>query len=213
MKAVLFDFDGTLADTLPCIYHSFQEVFLKYDNKKLNDEEVRAMFGPPENEIIYKNLEHSEKEKAVEYFFQTYSENHERLVKENKEVTKMLHELSRHFSLGIITGKSRRGLEISLEILGMKHYFDVLIPGDEVKNIKPHPEGVQTALASLHAAPSEAIFAGDSDSDIETGIKAGVHSAGAQWLPNLQQTSFTVKPDAVFKHAEEFEVYCLRQTE
>lgn len=49
--------------------------------------------------------------------------------------------------LGIVTGKARRSLDISLKALRMDHYFDVIITGDGVINPKPHPEGVMEALS------------------------------------------------------------------
>lgn len=48
IKAVLFDFDGTLANTLPICYYAFQNVFKKYDNRELSTNEISAMFGPSE---------------------------------------------------------------------------------------------------------------------------------------------------------------------
>ncbi|MDF2663810.1 MAG: family hydrolase, partial [Paenibacillus sp.] len=55
-KTILFDFDGTLADTLPVCIHSIGEAFSKYDGKSLSASEVVAMFGPTEADIIRLNL-------------------------------------------------------------------------------------------------------------------------------------------------------------
>ncbi len=44
MKAVLFDFDGTLANTLPLCFHAFHNVFMEYDGRNLSDEEIKSMF-------------------------------------------------------------------------------------------------------------------------------------------------------------------------
>ena len=48
MDTIIFDFDGTLANTLPLIYDSFQKLFQKYDNRLITPEEIRSMFGPTE---------------------------------------------------------------------------------------------------------------------------------------------------------------------
>jgi len=62
MKAIIIDFDGTLANTLPNCYYAFQNVFKQFDNKVLTSEEIKAMFGPLETGIIRENLINTNKE-------------------------------------------------------------------------------------------------------------------------------------------------------
>lgn len=64
IRAVIFDFDGTLANTLPICFYAFQHVFKEFDNKDLSSEEIKAMFGPSETGIIRDNLSHINKEHA-----------------------------------------------------------------------------------------------------------------------------------------------------
>jgi pyrophosphatase PpaX len=213
MKAVLFDFDGTLADTLPVLYHSFRTVFLEFDGQEYSDEEIRSMFGPPETIIIDTKVQHPDKECARKLFYETYEKKHQELVKENTKVTYLLDQLSEKVQLGIITGKARRSLEISLRELRMEQYFDVLVPGDEVEKTKPAPEGIEKALRKIGVNKKDAVFAGDSDGDINAGLDAGVETVGALWLPNVQQTSFDRQPDRIFKDAGEFLTFCLDKIE
>lgn len=51
-KGIIFDFDGTIADTLPLCFYSFKEIFRKYNQRDLSSEEVLDMFGPSEVGII-----------------------------------------------------------------------------------------------------------------------------------------------------------------
>jgi pyrophosphatase PpaX len=213
MKAILFDFDGTLADTLPVLYHSFRTVFLEFDGRKYSDEEIRSMFGPPETIIIETKIKHPDKESAKKLFYETYEKKHKELVKENEKVTSMLDQLSGKVKLGIITGKARRSLEISLRELNMEKYFDVLVPGDEVEKTKPAPEGIEKALMEIGINKKDALFTGDSDGDINAGLGAEVETVGALWLPNVQQTSFKRNPDRIFKDAGEFLTFCLNKIE
>ncbi|WP_255259668.1 HAD family hydrolase [Lentibacillus sp. CBA3610] len=200
MKAIIFDFDGTLADTLPVCYRAFQDVFRTFDGKELSDDDVRAMFGPSETEIIQKNLTNSNKEEAIELFYKSYTDNHQQLVKSNAEINDMLTYLNdRGVKLGIVTGKARRSLDISVKALEMDNRFEAVITGDDVEKSKPHPEGVTKALSLLDVVNDEAMFIGDSDADIEAGNRANVQTAGVQWLPEYQTSEFTAKPDNVFK--------------
>lgn len=56
MKAIIFDFDGTLANTLPLCFEAFRQVFKTFDNRDLTNNEIKAMFGSSETGIIRNNL-------------------------------------------------------------------------------------------------------------------------------------------------------------
>ncbi|MFA1818829.1 HAD family hydrolase [Virgibacillus oceani] len=205
MKAIIFDFDGTVADTLPTIYYSFQTIFKQFDDVDVTDEDVKSMFGPSEVGIINDRLHYKNKEKAMETFYSVYADSHAELVKENQEIQELLEFLQENrFKLGVVTGKGRKSLDISLEMLHLASYFDITIAGDEVDKAKPHPEGIHKAMGSLHVKPEESMYIGDSDADIKAGNQAGVTTIGVEWLPDYQAPEFTVKPDRLFKDIAEF---------
>lgn len=205
MKAIIFDFDGTLANTLPVCYFAFNQVFKEFDHKDLSSDEIKAMFGPSETGIIRENLLNQNKEQAIELFYKAYSENHENLVELNKDINELITYLKNNgVKLGIVTGKAKRSLDISLKALQMENLFDVIVTGDDVINPKPHPEGVIKALSALQIEKNEAMFVGDSDADIQAGVQANVYTVGVQWLPDYQSLEFSIEPDAIFKSVAEF---------
>lgn len=205
IKAVIFDFDGTLANTLPICFYAFQHVFKEFDNKDLTSEEIKAMFGPSETGIIRDNLSHINKEHAIELYYEKYTERHEQLVIHNKEIDDLIQYLkNKGIKLGIVTGKAKRSLDISLKSLQMDNLFDVIITGDDVHNPKPHPEGLIKALSLLGVENSEAIFIGDSDADIHAGVQANVFTIGVHWLPDYHSLEFAIEPNIVYKHVSEF---------
>lgn len=205
MKAIIFDFDGTLADTLPICFYAFQAVFKEFDNIEVTSDEIKAMFGPSETGIIRENLINLNHDQAIELYYEKYSEKHRELVFDNEQINELLLQLKRDgYKLGIVTGKARRSLLISLECLNMSDLFDVIITGDDVDTPKPHPEGVNKALEYLNIKNTEAIFLGDSEADILAGKQAGVHTIGVQWLPNYQTLEFSVQPDQMFSSIDEF---------
>ncbi|MFJ7886796.1 HAD family hydrolase [Lysinibacillus xylanilyticus] len=205
MKAIIFDFDGTLANTLPICYYAFQNVFKEFDNKDLSSEEIKAMFGPSETGIIRKNLINSNTEQAIEMYYKKYLENHSNLVKHNVEIDEMIKHLKDNgIKIGIVTGKARRSLDISLKALQMDHLFDVIITGDDVSNPKPHLEGIIKALSLLSVRNNEAMYVGDSDADIQAGIEANVHTVGVRWLQDYQASEFNIKPNSFFNRVNHF---------
>lgn len=163
------------------------------------------MFGPSETGIIRENLVNENKEAAIELFYTEYLKEHSNLVKSNEEINNLLKELKTSgIKLAIFTGKARRSLDISLKSLHMNELFDVIITGDDVMNVKPHPEGLLKALTLLEIDRSEAIFIGDSDADIYAGLKAEVYTIGVQWLPDYQTLEFSTSPKSIFKNVSEF---------
>lgn len=206
IRCVVFDFDGTLANTLPLIFKAMIHVFKTYDGKELTGENIVAMFGPTEEAIIRMHLANTaELESAVTAFYRMYEQEHESIVSRSNEIEWMLRRLkSEGVKLGVYTGKGRKSLDISLKQLGMEALFDVTVSGDDVGNPKPHPEGVALALQSLGAAAEESIFIGDSDADMQAGRSAGVRTVGVQWLPAFQTHQFSVTPDRLFLHPNDF---------
>lgn len=205
IKTIIFDFDGTLANTLPVCDYAFQHVFREFDQRELSSAEIRAMFGPSETGIIRKNLLHADAEEAIELYYAKYLEQHTQLVEHNHEIHELLlHLKEKGIKLGIVTGKARRSLDISLKALQMEHFFDAIITGDDVTHPKPDPEGVFKALALLDASPEEAMFIGDSDADIQAGIQANVLTVGVHWLPDYQTLEFAVAPNSSYQTVAEF---------
>lgn len=205
IRTVIFDFDGTLADTLPLVYHSFQTIFKEFDGKDFSDEQIKSMFGPAEPEIIEENLDSSDKEAAINLYFKTYSEEHDNFVVFNDKIHSLITALKESgIKLGIVTGKSQKSLDTSLKRLGMDSLFDCKISGDDVSSPKPDPEGILKLLSDLNQKKHEAIFLGDSDADIAAGIRAGVITIGVQWLPNIQTSLFSIEPDDVYEKIDDF---------
>lgn len=163
------------------------------------------MFGPSETEIIKENLSYENKNQAIELYYTTYLEKHSELVKYNKDIDELIRYLKNiGIKLGIVTGKAKRSLDISLEELQMGNFFDIIITGDDVNKSKPDPEGLLKALSIIGVESNEAMFIGDSDADIQAGLQAKVYTIGAQWLPDYQTKEFNYEPDAVYDSVSDF---------
>jgi pyrophosphatase PpaX len=205
IKAVLFDFDGTLADTLPVCFYAFRRIFKEYDHREITDNEIVRMFGPSETGIIQENLNNSELvEEAINNYYTYYEEIHSSLVEKNTDIYDLLNWLkSMDLKIGIVTGKARKSLDISMEKLDMGHMFDIIITGDDVERPKPHPEGILKAISSLGVAKGQTIFVGDSHADIKAGKDAGIVTIGVHWLNTVQSLNFEPLPEYIFKTTSE----------
>lgn len=195
-KLVLFDFDGTLADTLPISFSAFRAVFKTHDGIDYQDEDIVAMFGPIEDIVIRENLKNTDMvETAIEEYYTLYHQGHNQSFDCLDEIKEVLNDLKQKgITLAIVTGKSKRGLELSLRELDLDSYFDIKIAGDEVNNPKPDPEGILLALSKASVTADEAIMIGDSNADIQAGLAAHVKTVAAQWFDTVQTSSFDDDP-------------------
>lgn len=206
LKAVLFDFDGTLADTLPLSFKAFKTVFNRYDGRSVTEAELVGMFGPTEDEIIATNLNNTAAvPQAIADYYEIYKQGHYDDIPPNQEIWDLLNDLkTQNIKIGVITGKSKRAFDISSEALQLSRFFDLEITGDDVKEPKPHPEGIYKALDILGIDRNEVVFLGDSNADIKAGKAAGIPTYGVQWLSTYQNATFEVKPDMIFSNTHEF---------
>ncbi len=79
------------------------------------------------------------------------------------------------------TGKSRRAVEISLELMKWEEFFGEIITGDDTKNPKPDPEGANIILERTKAARKRTIFIGDGAADTGAARGAGIICGRAEW--------------------------------
>ena len=205
-KAILFDFDGTLADTLPVCFYSFQMIFSKFDNRVMSNEEIISMFGPSEVGIIQNNLQNKDQlNEAIEEYYHFYEREHNNLVRVNQDIIDLIRIVQQKgILIGIVTGKGRRSYEISVNKLFPVGIFNISITGDDVVDPKPHPEGIIKAMNILNCSPHEILFVGDSNADIEAGTRANVKTVGVNWLENSHGSKFLIKPDYEFMRVSDF---------
>ncbi|CAH1220408.1 Pyrophosphatase PpaX [Paenibacillus auburnensis] len=206
IQAVLFDFDGTLADTLPLSFTAFKAVFRQYENRDVTNDELVAMFGPTEEEIIEANFSNKAAvPQAVQDYFSIYETGHAGESVRNQEIAGLLQWLKdQGIKTAVITGKGKRAYRISSEALNMRGIFQLAITGDDVEKPKPDPEGIHKALDILGIDPADAVFIGDSNADILAGKAAGLRTYGVRWLSTYQSQTYDVEPDGVFSHVSEF---------
>lgn len=182
-RTAIFDLDGTIADTLPLIYEAFDAALRPSLGRRLEDAEVRALFGPPDNYIIRSIVPEAEQAAAFQRYVDTYEREHDRLV----TAFHGLDEVTRRAAaagvkLGVVTGKSRQTALFTLEEIGLLPIFGAIYAGDDVERQKPDPEAVIKILHDLGHDPAEpGAFIGDSAADVEAGRAAGLTTIAVTW--------------------------------
>ncbi|PWT91916.1 MAG: hypothetical protein C5B54_04425 [Acidobacteria bacterium] len=208
-KAIIFDRDGTLFNSLPVILRSFNYGIEPFTSKRPTDAEWFAAFGPDEQEVMGKFIPADKKPEAFKRFFEYY-QGHFSEIQLYPHVREMLARVKQAVGkIALFTGGGRTSTEFCLREQKILYYFDVLITGDEVINPKPHPEGILKALQTLSVDAHEAMIVGDAGADILAGKDAGVTTVLARWggAPPFDLPS---RPDYIFNTVSAFEEFLFR---
>jgi pyrophosphatase PpaX len=183
-RAVLFDLDGTLIDSIPLIVASMQHAFAGRACAPSVPEWV-ALIGTPLDAMIRR---WAADEADVALLKERYKEHqwahHDAMVRAFPGVPDVLDALGRRgVRMAVVTSKLEPSARRSLEFLGLLGYFEVVVGLESTVRHKPDPEPVQFALGALSAAPGEAAFVGDSPHDVRAGNAAGVVTVATLWGP------------------------------
>jgi pyrophosphatase PpaX len=179
LQAVLFDVDGTLLDTFDFIYGAFEHAFEVHGVPPLTREEISGLMGGPLEEV-YSTMAAEFDAKALTETHRTFQSDNLALARLFPATIEVLDALKkRNLKIAAITTRSKRTSVRSLETTGIAHYFDLVISGEDVTNLKPDPEPIVKALNHFRIEPQDAIMVGDTHADIEGGKNAGVMTVAA----------------------------------
>lgn len=175
LKAIIFDFDGTLLDSDKMIVETFRQLYEMFKPTIKPDlEHFLSFSGPPIKESLKKEFPDIDQDFAFEQFQKLSEENYIKYVKPFPYVIDTLKELKkRNIKMALVTSKGRAATEFALKLTSLNNIFDFIICADEVKKVKPDPEGVLLALKYLNIEnKNEAIYIGDSRYDYLTAKNA-----------------------------------------
>jgi phosphatidylglycerol:prolipoprotein diacylglycerol transferase len=177
---VLFDFDGTIADTEGVIFATYETLFKKYlPEYTLTDQDKVELLGPTLKETFEKyNFPKDTAELIKEYRTLNFA-LHEQYVKAMDGAKELLEHLqSEGYKLGIVSNKFTDAINLGLKLTDLDAYFDVVIGLEKVTDPKPDPEGIRKACIALGGKYDNCIYVGDNFNDMMAGINAGVFTIG-----------------------------------
>lgn len=179
-KACIFDLDGTLTDTLDSLAHSVNETMKAMGFPEITREQCRLFVGNGAKVLIQKSLDAAGI--SEDFFDSTFEEfqcifdrNCTYRVKPYEGIVPLLEKLKeRKVKLGVLSNKPDRQAVHVVDTVFKENIFDIVQGQKEGIPRKPDPSALLQMARNLGADPSEIIYIGDSEVDIQTGQAAGV---------------------------------------
>lgn len=207
-EAIIFDIDGTLISTNQLIFDTFNYVADKYLNKKFTNDQIIAMFGPPE-EVILRELFPENLNQVREDYYDYYKSNHS-IAKTYPGIKELIEEIKMNNGLlSVFTGKGKRSSMITLEEIGIADHFDMIVTGDDVTNHKPAPDGILKFVESFKLPKEKVLMVGDAVSDIKAASEADIDYVSVLWDSYGHDQVLQINKNKFFHKVSELREYIL----
>lgn len=182
IKLIIFDLDGTLADSLPDLTDATNFMLAQFDRPALTAEQVRKMVGQGAANLVEKAMPGAAKEELEQglQVFLSYNDAHiaEKTVL-YPGVAQTLDRLSAAGrELAVLSNKNVALCRKLLKLLAIEEYFTAVLGADSLPYRKPSPEPVRKLLRDFGVTAGETVLVGDSSNDVAAGNGAGVVTVG-----------------------------------
>ncbi|WP_420409214.1 HAD-IA family hydrolase [Hoeflea sp.] len=188
MKLVLFDCDGTLVDSVNVIHTCMERTFDDFGLPRPALAHTKSIIGLTLDIAIARMLERNVDEEIAamtaryKEHFMLHRQNGGALENTYDGIGPLIAGLAERDDvvLGVVTGKSRRGLSAILEHHGMTKSFFITRTADDCPS-KPHPAMVLECCAEAGIGPEATIVIGDAIYDMQMAVSAGARGIGVSW--------------------------------
>ena len=197
VKAVLFDLDGTLLDTLEDIANSANSALVRYGLPTRSADAYRYFIGDGVTMLISRALPDENRDsdiiaKCVKGFREDYSRNWNVNTRPYEGVPELLDALAaKHIKMAVLSNKPDDFTKQCVSELLPNHDFEMILGQRDAIPIKPDPVGALQIADRLGITPSRFLYLGDSAIDMKTAVRAGMFPVGALWgfrpLEELQE--------------------------
>lgn len=175
-EALLFDFDGTVADTMAAHLESWNQA-LSVHNLKLSREQHLAWAGRPTREIVkllnelhMTDMSYDDVAKAKE----THYGNSLTQVREIVPVVEIIRHYHQKLPMAVVSGSRHKPVETTLKHLGLTKYFDAVVCAEDYENGKPEPDCFLKAATLLQVDAKNCLVFEDAELGIQAARAAGM---------------------------------------
>ena len=206
IKTILFDFDGTVANTNRLIIDSWQHVFRTVHGKEADEADIKATFGEPLGISMVKNFPDMNPEDAIDMYRSHQKDIYEEMIEPFPGMAELLKGLKeKGYQVGIVTSRLRNSTMIGLRKFGLAETADCIVTCEDTDKHKPDPEPALIALEKLSAKAEETLMVGDSMFDIKCAHNAGMKAVMVGWAEAITEADLTGpdRPEYCIEKAED----------
>lgn len=172
-RAVVFDLDGTLLDSLPLVLRAFAHALEPFGPRPTM--EIFARLGGPPSRVFHTLLEKVEHVPAALERLEAFNRDNDHRIEPFTGMVAMLAQLqARGVRLAVWTGRDRETTQALLRLHRLEDYFHTVLCGDDLPTHKPDPQGLRHILQRLGVAAEETVMVGDADVDVLGGVACAI---------------------------------------
>jgi phosphoglycolate phosphatase len=184
IRAVLFDLDGTFADTAPDLAYALNETLRQFGGASLPYEQIRPHVSHGATALIRLGFGLEPGTEAFEarrqVLLRVYQDNLCRDTRPFDGIPAVLDALEANaLAWGIVTNKPSWLTDPLMAQLGLAERAGCVVSGDTTPTPKPHPAPILHACARLGVPPAQCVYVGDAERDVEAGRRAGAATLAA----------------------------------
>ncbi|MBJ7538236.1 HAD-IIIA family hydrolase [Marinomonas transparens] len=206
VKLVIFDWDGTLFDSLDRICSSMLSAAELAGAPLRQKEQIKNIIGLSLEKgvpVIWPELSGREHNTIIEHYKRIYVASDQSPPQAYNGVFETLNKLNEAgIKMAVATGKSRRGLDRIMSLTATNDYFVTTRCSDETLS-KPHPLMLEEILAELSLSPEQAIMIGDTEYDLNMATSAGMRSVGVTYGAHSKARLEACRPHALVDDFEQ----------
>lgn len=184
-KAVIFDMDGTILNTLEDLKNATNYSLRQFGMPERSLEEVRMFVGNGIRKLVERAVPSGTSEEKITQVFDVFLEYYEIHSADNTSPYPGILELVEKLKkAGIKTAVSTNKADVPAQELGREYFngiFDLIVGQQDGLKVKPAPDSVNKILSILDIQKKDAIYIGDSDVDVQTAKNSGLDFIGVSW--------------------------------
>ena len=202
---VIFDLDGTLADTAVDVQNGVNHALDEMGYSPLPINQVMQAIGPGKEEfvkIIFPEEDNPDMKSFLEIFRQNYWDHCLDQTKLFPGIYEVIKEINGR-KLAVASNKPKKYTEKILDGLGIKSFFNRVVGPEDVKRPKPYPDMILKVLELIGSSHQNTLFVGDTDKDMRAGKDAGVKLCGVRYGYGSSEDIVRLNPDYMIDCPEE----------